>query len=62
MDNLKNVVVIKLEGSSKHNTLLKRCDKLIKEVEDNIHIGKTERRLQMAKLLNKCEVLLDDIQ
>ena len=27
-----------------------------------MHIGKTQRRLQMAKLLDKCEVLLDDIQ
>ena len=41
--------------------MLKRCDKLIKEFENDMHIGKTERRLQMEKLLDKCEVLLDDI-
>ena len=41
--------------------MLKRCDKLIKEFENDMHIGKTERRLQMEKLLDKCEVLLYDI-
>ena len=41
--------------------MLKRSEKLLKEVENDMHIGKTERRLQMEKLLHKCEVLLDDI-
>ena len=39
-----DVLGIKLKDSSKHKNLLKRCDELIKEVENYRQIGKAARR------------------
>ena len=57
-----DVLAIKLKDPSKYFKLLKRCDILIKEADNNMNLGMTERRLQMAKLIHKCEVLLNDIE
>ena len=48
-----DVLAIKLKDPSKYYKLLKRCDILIKEVENNMKIGMTERLLKMVKLLHK---------
>ena len=50
-----DVLAIKLKDPSKRKNLLKRCDKLIEEVENDRQIGKTACRHQMAKLLHKCQ-------
>ena len=50
-----DVLAIKLKDPSIYFRLLKICNKLIKVVGNNMNIGMTECRLQMAKLVHKCD-------